>query len=375
VSLQLSDIINDVRFLHPAFDESRVPSKVLAAFLSNKQNELIGRAVERDKTYCAQQIALALAFDDANAPDVAGVGTLGGVPGTVSGSALSPDRAEAGRLVNLDASAVVAVAERSVTAATSTTTTSTGAGRGTNADVGKILEIVQGPGYGQQRKVTANTADTWTHAAWTTLPTDDSRMRVVAETLEADGERVVVTGLPSETERRGYLVRLDASGVAYIDYTKPLTLWVDRGAALPALKAVIGGTVRYADGERDALCITSYGRRHAPLWWPAVYLMGETLFLCGDETDWTDVESVELRYTPNAPAFAALTDYFLVPDAARPCLVAYGAAVAAEHAAARGIVIDVAMKKAEAVQAEATYLSTLRLSKRARVSTFREDVF
>lgn len=382
MSLQLSTVVNAVRNRHFLFDQSRVPAPVLASQLSDFQNQLIGKAVGRDKTYLTQAISIGLAINDANDPNVAGVNTAGGVPAAVSSGTLSPVRESAGRLVEAALTTAdgvtIHVAERKVTSATDTATTSTGAARTVDVDIGRILVIVQGKGKGQQRKVTSNTADTWSHTAWTStagyvIPDSTSMMIVVSETFLADGELGVVTELPAQSDRRGYLVRLDSNGVAYVDYTKPLTLWVDRGVNLPSIVATIGGTVRYTDGDHEDLAFTTYGRRFDPPTFPAVYRVGETLHLCGSEQDWNDVESLEILYTPRAPRFAARADYFLVPDGAEASLIAKGAEFAAARVAGLpDVTIDVRMFREDARDAENDYLRSLRLSKRARVTTIRE---
>lgn len=375
MTLTLAQVIGSVRNRHPAFDSSRVPDPVLASVLSDAQNQLIGKAVAREKTFLSQSVSIALALDAANSPDVVGAGSSGGLPGAVSSAgALSAVSEEAGFLPE-PALAAPTMAERAVTSATTTTTTSTGAGRTINADANLLLVVTRGTGRGQIRQVVSNTATQWTHAAWQTIPDVTSLVALYPATLVAS-TLGVVTASPTESTRRGYLVRLSSAGVPTIDYTQPLIMSIDRGVPLPSALAVIGGTVRFSDGTpTEALCITSYGRRYDPPEFPAIYMVGDTVNLCPDIDGWAGVSSIELRYTPIAPDFVALSDLFLVPDAAKPALVAQGAAFAAERIAGIGEKVDVSVFAARAGAAENDYLQTLRLSKRGRQTTMREGVY
>lgn len=148
------------------------------------------------------------------------------------------------------------------------------------------------------------------------------------------------------------------------------------GVALPtASQAITGGTVTFDDTSTDELGVTTFERRFDPPTFPAVYLLDNRVWLTGQNTDWVDVTSVDLKYAPLAAAFAALTDLFVVPDAARPCLVAYGAMEAAIRCAGLGEKVDVGTFASMFTAAEAAYLSTLRLSKRARHHTFSEGSY
>jgi hypothetical protein len=69
----------------------------------------------------------------------------------------------------------------------------------------------------------------------------------------------------------------------------------------------------------EPLAVTNAPQRWRNLVVPAVYLVGSTLYLCGESSDWNDVQSIELRYVPVPPAFTALTDLFLLPDFAGLC--------------------------------------------------------
>jgi hypothetical protein len=383
VTLQLSAVLTAIRDRHPAFHKTRIPDAVLARFLSDYQNELIGRAVERDKMYLVQSLGIALAINDANDPGTAGAGTTGGLPATVetdgsvavvqesTGSLIEP-------LLTASQGGSVVLADRVVTSVVGQVIRSIGAGRTVNADVGRLIHIISGTGIDQVRSIASNTADSWTpNENWTVVPDTTSQFTLVDPLAGTEADLNVVTELPAVSSRTGYLVRITAQGVPYIDYASPLTVWLDRGVPLPEMigGGPIGGTVRYPDGDAYPLTITTYGRRYDGTRTPAVYVAGGELFLCGAEDDWRDVESIELRFTPVAPVFAALTEYFLVPDAARPTLVAQGAAFAASRLSGNEFAIDVAFFESKAENAEQQYLASLRLAKRARAITFREGTY
>lgn len=377
MSLLLSDVITSIRDRHAAFHRSRVTNAVIARFLSTYQNTLIGKCVKREKMYLRQSVGIAVSIDAANAPGTAGAGTSGGLPAQDDAGVVDVVQEQAGALVEVESDVGIRVAERVVTSVAGQVISSTGAARAVNEDADRLIHITGGKGRGQHRVVASNTSDSWTPtASWTTVPDTTSTVEILDASLEVDEDAGVVTGLPAESSRTGYLVRLDAQGVAYVDYTKPLTVWLDRGVPLPSLLAEIGGTVRSTDNCQTELTITSYGSRFRPPQLPAVYIAANQVFLCGDEGDWTDVESIELVYTPIAPRFTALTEYFLVPDAAEPALVAQGAAFAAARVnGVEQIQIDVAMFRDDGREAEADYLETLRLGKRSRTTTFRGGTY
>jgi hypothetical protein len=382
VAYQLSDVITAARDRHPAFHKTRVTDAVLARFLTDYQNALIAKCLQRDSHYLEQSVGIAFSLDTANAPGTVGAGTSGGLPGAVSGAgALSAINETAGSLVASETTtaegATVWVAERAATAATANTISSTGAGRTTNQDAGRLVVITAGKGTGQRREVASNTADQWTTTQnWETTPDTTSLFQIVTPVLEVENEALVVTDLPALSDRVGYLVRLNAQGTPYIDYTKPLVASIEKGVPLPSITAISGGTVRYTDGDTDPLAIVNYRHRFDPPRFPAVWQAGETLFFCGDTADWVEVASIEVRYSPVAPKFTALTDYFLLPDASRPAVVERAAALAALRVAGtEGIEIDPELFRASAERAEQAYLSSLRLSKRSRISVIREGVY
>jgi hypothetical protein len=319
LSFTLQQVVTAARDRSQFFNKPRIGDALCARWCTEFQNELIAKALRRDAHYLEQSIGIVLALSSANTPGVAGANTSGGLPADVDDAGnLSYLEAPAGALVEAldtdDDDAVVMVADRVVTSATATTVSSTGAGRTVNEDVDRLVVIVAGKGAGQQREVVSNTATQWTVAAWETIPDATSVMRVVVPELEIRDQMAVVTDLPATVTKAGYLVKLDAAGVPYVDYTSPLVAYIDQGVPLPSAIAISGGTVRYTTGDDQPLCIATYGRRFDPPEFPAVWHGGQSLFLCGNSDDWNDVVSLEVRYSPIAPAFTALADFFLLPD-------------------------------------------------------------
>lgn len=351
---------------------------MLARFLSDWQNETISKAVEREKHFMMQSASIVLALDPASAPGTVGAGTSGGLPGAVSSSgALSVSEETTGALVEI--SGTVVVAERAVTAATANDISSTGAARTTNQDQNRVVVITAGKGKGQIRSIISNTAAQWVISTgsdgfqWTTIPDTTSEFEIRTAGFSIDNTDAVVTALPSEDTQTGFLVRLNAQGVPYIDYTKPLVASVEHGVQLPSMTALLGGTCRYTNGDSDKLSITSFENRFDPVQWPAVYPAGETVRFCGTSNDWLDVLSLELHYAPIAPDFTALTDYFLLPDSAKPAAVARAAAFMAlrVEGTAEEVQIDSGKYEGIAQESEDRFLKTIRLSSRSRSAVIR----
>jgi hypothetical protein len=175
---------------------------------------------------------------------------------------------------------------------------------------------------------------------------------------ELDEEVGVITALPAEAERTGYLVRLNALGVPYIDLTKPLVAKYGIGIDLPPMELLIGGAVRFAAGGESDLELRRYSQR----WTLGVsgygaYILGGKLFLIGEMDIWGDVASLDLRYVPIAPALTALTDILLLEDTAYDVLVARSAHLMANRV--NGLPnmpkIDVAEFAAEATEAQLVF--------------------
>lgn len=334
MALTVGPIISAARDRHPAFHKSRVPDGVLARRLTAYQRELISRTADIDPSLVAQQASIVFALTPENAIGTVGVGTPGGQPGKLNGQLPLPVQEPAGSLIEEDlTNTQELVAPSVVTAATTTTVTVGAAAWVVNAYAGKLVEVTDGPGARQVREIESNTATVLTLKAgttWETIPTVQSRIRIVAVLLVVTREMGVVTGplLPTAI-RQGYLVRLSAAGTPYIDYGKPLVARFDEGIELPPHESITGGTIRYAPDYAGAdgvgvgdLEIRPYryrmsrGARHTS------WLENGALFLGGQRDTWKDVDSIDIRFVPIAPDISTLQDVLLLPDSASPCLIA-----------------------------------------------------
>lgn len=385
MSLTLDDVVTAARDRHPAFHKTRAPNIVCARFATDFQNSLIALAADRDSRYLAQRVSIALAFDAGNVPGVAGAGA-GGLPGSVSETGdFTADQSTAGLLIEarLESEDGAGITQADVPVTTATACVVNAAvTRTIDADIGAILVVVAGKGYGQQRAVLDNTATQWTvydgvnGAPLDPIPDSTSVVRIVDPAYLSSGEQAVVTALPATRTRYGYLTKLDATGTPYIDWGAPVVTQVSDGIPILPARAIVGGLARTSDGNTQELVFTSPGRRWDPPDFPAVFVMGQNLHLCGDQTDWTDWASLEIEYIPLAQAFARLTDVFLVPDAAKECLVAALAAFIAQRIAGMAdVVIDPRPYQAAAAATLQTYLGSLRLTRRARRGVFREVAY
>jgi hypothetical protein len=297
----------------------------------------------------------------------------------VSGDSFATAESSTGSLVEIGVTeadgATVHLADFVPTSSTSTTVTKTGAGRTVDADIGKVLVVTAGTGLGQRREVTDNTADTWTFAAWDTDLDSSSMLSLVTPVYLSDDTAGVVTALPSTTTNRGYLVKLNASGVPYIDVTQPLVANVEQGVELPSMTALLPDLCQMwttNDTQPWPLRITNAQARFDAIL--GVYTIGNTLYFTGTSADWACVSSIELRYVPIAPAFTALTDLFLLPDHARPVLVAKAASLCAMRCAGLSDVsCDPTPHAVMSERAERDFLRTVLQGTRGRRERIRAD--
>lgn len=337
MALTVGPLITAARDRHAAFHKSRVPDGVLARRLTAYQRELISRLADIDPSLVAQQMSIVFALGPENAVGVAGVGTPGGQPGRLNLQAPLVVPEPAGSLIEEDTStAQELVAPTTLTSATANTITKLAVGWVINAYAGKLVEITDGPGARQIREIASNTVDTLTlvgTSTWETVPTVQSRFRIIAVLLVMTREMGVVTGpLAPAATRQGYLVRLNAAGAPYIDFGKPLIAVFDDGIELPPYESITGGTIHYA-GETgvDDLEIRPYRQRMSKGMRHTTWLEGGALFLGGQRDTWKDVDSIDIRFVPIAPDIATLLDVLLLPDSASPCLIAALALYAGER--------------------------------------------
>lgn len=379
MALTLNDVVLGARGQHAAFHKSLVPDAALARFLTGYQRELVAKALEKDPTFLAQQMSVGFDLSTSNAFGTVGAG-VGGRPIDADVGMLSVVNEPVGTAaeVDVDGSDVVTLVSESVVAsATSTTLTKTAAGWTVNAYANYTVVITGGTGAGQRRTISSNTATVLTVSqAWATNPDTTSTFVVVDEVLESEKSFGAVASAPFSAQRIGYLVKVNAAGTAYLDYTTPLVARYDVGIPLPQLHHLIGGTVRFAadNDSKETLTLVDYASRHDPRAPFPAYLMGNELFLCGGEAEWNGVGSLDLRYVPVPPALTALTSTLLLPDMAYQALV-NGAAF---HAGLRvnGLPdvpkVDVNALAAQKAESEAAFLKNVGKGKRSRFSVIKE---
>lgn len=379
MAFTLAQVIDAARGRHAAFHKTRVPAKVVGDFAGDYQNDLIQKALQRDRQYCFQQ-SLVLLDLTGSAPGTVGAGVGDGLPGQETpGGGFEIVAAPAGNLVSaiVDPAfgATEFVAEGVATAVGASTISRAASGWTVNAFTNRVVVITAGPGFGQRREIASNTSSqlTTTQPWAAPLPTTASLFRVVEPVYTGAEDMGVVTALPAYVQEPGYLVKIDANGNPFIDFTAALFASMEVGVPLPPSHALLGGTVLYTDGERDPLTLTTPAARLDPPQWPAAFTLSNTLFLCGSSGDWQDVVSIELRYAPIAPVFTGTGQFFVLPDAARACVVDAAASFMAMRVAGEAsVAIDARVFASKAAATEANYLSSLRLTRSARQVRFRE---
>lgn len=369
MSLTLSDVILGVRSRHPAFTRELVPDASLARFLTGTQRELTSKALQKDRGFLSQQMSISFALSSLNAVGTVGAGTEGGLPVDAGVSATSVIQAPMGTATELDVGTDAAILTSGVVAsATSTTLVKTSAGWTTNAYANKWVAIRSGTGQGQVRAISSNTSTTLTVSeAWTTNPDTTSTFEVVSAVAEATQTFGVVASEPWSVERRAYLVKTNASGVAYLELAEPLLARYDSGIPLPPNHHVIGGTVRFEHPDDKAeLKMVGFNERFYAHSNYCAYQLGQDLYLVGSSADWSDVESIDLRYAPIPPALTATTSTFLLPESAYGVLVdagAYHAAIRVTGAA--GVPnIPVALFLAQKQESEQAFLKEVWMRRR-----------
>lgn len=185
----------------------------------------------------------------------------------------------------------------------------------------------------------------------------------------------VTEAIPATETRTAYLVTL-VGGLPVLDTATPLVAQVDRPVPLPPHRALLRAAVRFTNGQVGPLDLGRPRDRYDGA--PRAWTEAGALYLSGSAAAWAGVASLELTYSPVTPAFAQLPDYFLLPDAARGAVVAQTAAFMAQRVAGLAddsVAVDASTFAQQGAAEEAAYLRSLMLSRRARVSTFREDAW
>lgn len=378
MSMTLGTVITAARDRHPAFHRSRVPNAVLARFLTGYQRRLISKVAEVDRGLVAQQASISfLAVKPENALGIVGAGTAGGLPGSLTPSGGFQALAQvAGSAVERDfPNGQVLVSDLVATGFDPTYIENSGAAWTVNAYQNKYVWITAGTGFDQKRLILSNTATRLVISTgsdgqqWTTLPNASSIFRVVVPVLLVSEKFGVLTQLMPTGSRSGYLVRLDAQGLPFLDLTAPLVANFDEGIDLPPFEMVIGGTIKFLNDRVsvDQFRVQSYANRTQVGYGYGGWLEGGKLFLSGRKEDWALVDSIDLRYIPIAPDFTALTDLFLLPDSAYDPCVCHTAFFAAQRV--NGLPneprIELSALQAQAEDAEATFINGAGRHRRA----------
>lgn len=384
----IQQYIDQVRNRHPVFEKRLLPDRVLADFATLDQREVLTLALAHDRQYLAQ--SLPIAFDllnaDTDAPGVAGAGTSGGFPAQSDGmGGFSYSDTATGSGVEVQTTGVVTlVTDTVVASATGTTLTALGSPAWTtNQYQNDTVVITAGTGAGQPpREIASNTASQLTVSQpWAIQPDTTSLFTVVQALYTVDQTFGVATDVPGLTSSTGYLVRLNAQGTPYLDFTKPLVVSLAAGVPLPPYHSILGGTVRLVPPTpqlglgpfQDKLTLNSYSDRFAYHGTYGAYLLNGSLYLMGSRIDWNNVQGIELTYVPIPPAFVARTDYFLLPDTALPVLVARAVVFSASRLSGIPDVPQLPMADFQAMAQGATdsFIKTLSLTSSSRVSRMR----
>lgn len=346
MALQAGDIIRLARHRHAALRPTSAPQVIAYECLGRAQRELFLRGSSMDAYFGAQTTLIVFDVDVANTPAQVTAGASGGLPIDVDSDGIDLATGPAGGAASWKG-ALMVVDRVKPTAASSTG----GKIPGTytlNRLQGGIARIDDGPGAGEEREIASSLTDGTFTVVGTWDLTVDSLVTVYrAATLATDGG--AITQLPAYTEARRYLVRLDATGAAYIDFTKPLLARFGAPLALPPMLAVLDGTVHFADPQtREKPFLTvPRGQRHAKAPYFSGHLMNGRLYLHGTAQEWKDVQNLELQYVPDPEDPVSDSDYLLLGDDARDALVARTAGLMAERLIDTDVMSPAAIKSVQ----------------------------
>lgn len=382
--MNLGEVIQSVRFRSPAYSNPTVPNRVLLEAATRIQRSLSKAAAQLNRTYLSQSFSIGFDLSTSNLPGTAGNATFGGVPAALDGTTIETVQATIGSALHYDlTTAIERVTPRAVGSATNgppgTLTDAGSPGWTVNAWAGKLVEILSGPDEGDLQEIASNTASTFTlsptTAGWQfNLPTSESTYRII-EVPDIDLTTTgVVTALPGFSNVVGYLVRQDAQGNPYVDYSKPVISKVEDGVTLPPFERIIGGSV-ILTGLNPVLAtsdfpspvalpirefhLLDYSSRLRTGWYSG-HLLANKLYLHGTSTAWTGVSSLEFRVVPIPPAFTSTATWadqlFLLPDTAMEVMVAELSVVAAQWASAKGQTVDLQTELMERESARKLWL-------------------
>lgn len=381
--LTVGQVIDRVRDEYPDATEQVLIEPSLARHLSAYQRELQQQAVLLRPDHKAQQASII--FDPAgeNEPTRVGRGSTGGLPvvaGT-DGNYLVV-RGQSGNLIEYDLDSAARIVEpRPVYAASPNWLNTEGVLWVEEALVDRLVRIVSGKGANTTPRLISynNNNEIVVSQDWEIEPDETSMFEVLEAPPEVTAAFGVATSTDPTKERVGYLVREDASGLPYIDHTRPLRATFSTGIPLPPHLKVLGGTVRYAPQGGQAtrsipLALAAYNGRAQDMGLPTAYVLNTELYLAEHGRHWQQATSIDLRYTPIPPAVFFNDDAFLLDDAEAP-LVARAVLWTHRRAKALGITsADVEDARAEFSDKETKYLASLSLSRPATAFK-RRDTF
>jgi len=330
VALRAGEVIALARHRHAALRPTSAPQVIAYECLGRAQRELFLRGGSMDAYFGAQTTMIYFDLDAANTPEQVTAGAAGGLPIDVDSDGIDLATGPAGGAAGWEGT--ILVADRVKPTAASGTGGKIPGTFTLNQLQGGIARIDDGPGAGQEREIASNLTDgTFTIVGTWDLTLTSLVTVYQAAALVTDGG--AITQLPAYAESRRYLVRLDATGAAYIDFTKPLLARFGAPLALPPMLTVLDGTVHFTDPQiREKPFLTvPRGQRHAKAPYFSGHLMNGRLYLHGTEQEWKDVQNIELQYVPDPEDPTGDDDYLLLGDDARDAVVALTASLMAER--------------------------------------------
>lgn len=383
MALTLATIIAAIRVRHPAFHKRHVPDAALASWLSTYQRLLVSKGVQRNREFLTAQASIAVSIEDANRVGTVGAGTTGRLPAQAGQSPADALQLPMGPAAAIDTSAATELVVPTVVESATADTLTADVAWSVDQWNGKLVEIVSGTGFGQQRFVLDTTADTvQVTESWQVVPDGSSIFRIVDvedDATTASTTMGAVVAAPFTASRVGYLVKIDATGAPYLDFSSPVVVRYGVGCALPAHHYVLGGTVRFTtatvgDGNEGApLTLVGFKDRFDGDGDYIARIENGQLWLMGTREDWQDVESIDLRFVPIPPDLTALTSEFMLPDDCDNVLIAGGSLYAGERVNALNVgeKIDLTDLRVGKAEGEAEYLRAASQKKRNRKTIIR----
>lgn len=124
--------------------------------------------------------------------------------------------------------------------------------------------------------------------------------------------------------RELYQRAVERDSTVFVDTTTidlPLATFED-GTTLPSYVQLTGADIILdPSGAHEPLHLVPFRNRFTPGSYSAAYLLAGKLYLCGNESDWSGVDSIQLAYVPEPTLPVLLTDPVPLPDAAKRVLV------------------------------------------------------